>query len=208
MSSCSEIAFPDLSLVVEVPQRKDFLVEIEGNAPVADIEQCYSQTIEFESCTTGIEFHTSHNVIIELDREMLIIEFPESVVINNPDPQPTEGICAVVCTMEAGENINTNRVVSVAPDGRIVHADKDDPDTPYDVVGISRQSGSTGQMVEVVKFGRLAGASFGLPSDNFFLGNNGVVQGSISATGTWLSIGVQLTASEFYVNIGEPIRRN
>lgn len=153
-------------------------------------------------------------IIIEVEKKVLAvdmpmqttiqIDFPERITINNSnDPSPS--IEAVIEEYEAANSINVNRAVALLPDGRIVHADKDTPMHNLDVIGVSKTSGAVGQLVTVVKFGKLTGASFGPVSSNFFLGNNGQLLSSAPTNGNWLSIGIQETLSEFFVNIGESI---
>lgn len=211
MSSCSEIHISDLSLVVEIPQSRDYLVEIQQNNLSVEIAQCSDNLIIEHSGKNQhpIVVENKQNFFIEIEEKTLIIEFPDSVVVNNPDAPPSvNDITSVVCLFEAGEDVNVNRAVAIKPDGRIAHADKDDSEEPCDVVGVTRQSGAIGQFVEVVKFGRLTGFTFGTPGENMFLGNDGKIVNSVSTTGFWLSIGTQIANNELFVNVGEPIRRN
>lgn len=153
-------------------------------------------------------------LIIEIEKKVLAvdmpmpetiqIDFPAQVIINNNgDPSPS--IEAVIEEYEAASQVNINRVVVLRPDGRIEHADKDTLNHNLDVIGVSKTSGAIGQLITVVKFGRLTGASFGAVSDNFFLGNNGQLTSVAPVSGNWLNIGIQETPNEFFVNIGESI---
>ena len=132
------------------------------------------------------------------------IDFPQSITINTTinEAEPSD---INIQEYEAGSAININRVVVLMDDGRIEHADKDNPLHALDVIGISKTSGATGQMVEVIEFGTLNGVSFGDVADNFFLGNNGQVSSSSPTTGIWLNVGIQITPNSFFVKIGESI---
>ncbi len=152
--------------------------------------------------------------IIEVEKKVLVVEIqpkeilgvdvPQRVVINKEFLPPASGE-SIIEDYEAASNINVNRAVVLLSDGRIAHADKDTPSHNLDVIGVSKTSGVTGQLVSVVKYGKLTGASFGAIAENFFLGNTGQLLSVAPSSGNWLYIGIQETASEFFVSIGESI---
>ena len=163
--------------------------------------------IEIHEDEISIEVEHDDAISIDIEVESPIqVDFPCSVTINNYG-DTTPSIISIIKSFQAGAPINTNRVVALRPDGRIVHADKDVNDHNLDVIGMSRQSGAIGQIVEVVKFGTVPGASFGPVSTNFFLGNNGLVLSSAPLTGNWLNIGIQEKVDEFFVNIRESVKQ-
>lgn len=152
--------------------------------------------------------------VVELQKEVLAVEvsqpaplqvdFPAHVTIINNE-SPGADIETITEEFEAASQININRALVLLPDGRVAHADKDNQAHNLDVIGVSKTSGATGQLVTVVKYGKLTGASFGAISENFFLGNNGQLTSVAPTEGNWLYIGIQEAASEFFVNIGESI---
>lgn len=157
------------------------------------------------------------SLIIEVEKEVLNIEFPikepiqvdfpaHITIINNGDDPTPPSVEAIIEDYEAGSNININRVIALRPDGLIVHADKDNLPDDWVVIGVSKTSGAAGQQVQVVRFGKLTGASLGAIAENLFLGNNGGLTSVAPVTGNWLMIGIQETASEFFVNIGQQVQ--
>ena len=207
MSDCGQIVMSEIELVVEIPQSKDYLVEIENTPQAIEMQNCMNQLIEVEGESLHMEIRSCENFIIEIDRLIPILEFPDTVVIEGGVIPPVCDCAAVTEQYEAGEAVQVNRVISIMGDGRIKHADKDDEEEALDTIGVSKQSGSIGQLVNVVKFGKLTGASFGAVSENLFLGTNGQLLSVPPTLGVLLSIGVQTAGSEFHINIGEPIRR-
>lgn len=177
-NSCDEYLLSDAEIVIEIPQ---------GDAVCAEI-------------------HTSLNYLVEVEKETLVIEFPDTVVIQEGTGN-SENSESIICSHEAGEQINVNRAVSIGTDGRIYHADKDDDELVCDIVGVTRQSGSIGSQVEIIKFGKLMGATFGPIGANLYLGNVGQLTETPPTSGMWLYVGTQVGATEFFVKIGEPIRR-
>lgn len=126
------------------------------------------------------------------------------------DPKATiaapPSIESIIVTYEAASPININRVVALLPSGQIQHADKDDPMADQlDIIGISKTSGSAGDNVQIITYGKLYGAAFGAVSDNLFLGNNGLMTNVAPDIGIWINIGIQMESSVFFINIGEPI---
>ena len=98
-----------------------------------------------------------------------------------------------------------NRAVVVDSNGQLLLADKDIADRRLQLVGVTKQSGTIGQLVEVVKFGTLTGASLGAVSDRLFLGNNGNLLSIAPTTGAWVEVGKQTGASEFHVDIQQSV---
>lgn len=136
----------------------------------------------------------------------LAVKFAQQIVINNTiDPTIGEAE-SVFCQLEAGANINVNRALALLPDGRVVHADKDTPAHCGQVIGFSAQSAVTGEMLKVVKFGVLSSATLGSIQDVFVLGNNGQLITTQPLSGFMLHVGIQLSGTDFFVSIKEPIQ--
>lgn len=199
------------SLVIDIEESLTSLVEIECPESIIEIEECCTRLIEIETGEAGgigdVEVTVEENTtcIIEIEQKVLSIEFIESVIINEGDGGgDTDN---VICELVAGETITVNHVVAVAPDGTAVIADKDDPATYCNVIGISRQSAAIGSLVQIVKFGKLSGAAIGSIGENFFLGNNGQITSTIPTTGAWMPLGQQLTPFDLMVKIEDPIIR-
>ena len=155
-------------------------------------------------CNGIIEVHNNCG-LFEVEKSYLEIVMPCHITINESGEGSGD---ALVCEFEAAEAVNVNRVVAIDANGRIFHADKDNLDDALDIVGVTKQSGAIGQLVEVVKFGKLGGASLATPKDNFWLGNNGALVTSPPSTGDWLFVGVQLANGEILIRIGEPTQRS
>ena len=137
----------------------------------------------------------------------LAVKFVQALTINNPDPTPpATDTPTVLCRMELGANVNINRVLALLPDGRVVHADKDTPAHCGQVIGFSHQSGVTGEIIDVVKFGLLTSATLGSIGTDFVLGNNGQLITTQPASGFLLHVGLQLSGIDFFVKIDEPIQ--
>ena len=151
-----------------------------------------------------VEIQKTPLVAIEIEKKILSLDLPNRVIINNGS-QNQANTDAIVRSYEAASPINVNRALVLLSDGRVAHADKDNPAHNLDVVGVSRTSGTTGQSVEVVEYGLLTGATFGAISENFFLGNNGQLTSVAPSSGNWLNVGMQISASEFFVNISDSI---
>ena len=181
------------------------LIEIESEVLAFDMPIQDVVLIEVSNNNLQLEIVDCKILEVELPtKDIIQIDFPAQVIINNTgDPSPS--IQAVIEEYEAASQVNINRVVALRPDGRIEHADKDTLNHNLDVIGVSKTSGAMGQLITVVKFGRLTGASFGAVSENFFLGNNGQLTSVAPVSGNWLNIGIQETLNEFFVNIGESI---
>lgn len=201
-----EIESPDI--VVEFTQQTSALVEIESNKTVIEFESGNSNIIEVDSPSLLIDVKTVEPKSIEFDKPKIIIEFPSEIIINNPDPTPpTEESQSITDSYEAGDQIWKGRVVYLGGDGRIRHADKDAIIDFNDVIGFTKNNGSIGQIIEVVKFGKLPLANFSSLSATYWLGNSGNVLTSAPLSGTLLKVGTQVKADEVFVKIGQPMRR-
>jgi hypothetical protein len=110
-------------------------------------------------------------------------------------------------TYEAGASISTFRVVYMKSDGTIEHADKDASIDFNDVLGFTTNNAIAGEDVEVILFGKLAGAALGSISDTYWLGNNGQVVTTAPTSGIVLHVGTQTAASDVTVKIGKPLKR-
>jgi len=139
-----------------------------------------------------------------IEEEIIRVVFFDQIVINNLGV--SEEAKSIVNKFEVGPTtVNVNRVVVLRSDGKIEHADKDTTVDANDIFGVSRQSGPTGQLIDIVEFGKLTGAAIGSIGDNFFLGNNGLLISTAPTSGIWMFIGTQTAASELTINLGEPI---
>lgn len=163
---------------------------------------CEPTFIEKEDPLLIVQLCLEETTVVSLTEQFFEVVFPCQLTINKNFAGGNNE--SIVCELEAATAINVNRVVVIRSDGRIEHADKDTITHGLDVIGMSRQSAAIGQLVEVVKFGKLSGAGFGTPGDNFWLGNDGVLLSSPPTSGFWLFMGTQMTGSEFLVRIGEP----
>lgn len=152
-----------------------------------------------------IEIHSQTCEVVTVKETELEIVMPCHITINESGAGAGD---ALISKYEAAESINVNRAVAIDAAGRIFHADKDTLDDTLDIVGVSQQSGTIGQLVEVVEFGKLGGASLDVVGTNYWLGNNGVLLSSPPLSGDWLFIGTQLLDSEILVRIGEPTTRS
>lgn len=153
----------------------------------------------------GDDNDTKRRVVIRNTR--LGVKFVQALTINNPDPTPpATDTPTVLCRLELADSVNINRALALLPDGRVIHADKDTPAHCGQVVGFSHQSGVTGEVIDVVKFGVLTGASLGAIGTDFVLGNNGQLITVQPASGFMLHVGVQLSGNDFLVKIDEPIQ--
>lgn len=161
--------------------------------------------IESEEPVYVVELHEQVCQVVEVVKTELEVVMPCHITINEAAENSGESL---ICELEAAETVNTNRVVGVDINGQIFHADKDSLDDALDIVGVTRQSGTIGQLVEVVKFGKLSGASLAQPGDNFWLGNDGVLLTNPPSTGDWLFIGTQLASGDILIRIGEPTTRS
>jgi hypothetical protein len=110
-------------------------------------------------------------------------------------------------TFTAGAALSTHRVVYIKSDGTIDHADKDAAIDFNDILGFTTNNALAGQEVEVVVFGRLEGAALGSVASSYWLGNNGQVVTTAPTSGIVLSVGTQMSASDVFVKLGQPIRR-
>lgn len=205
-----------------MPLNETVYTEVEQPVVVVHILQPINSLVEYSTDTlqvvacdqiTSVAHVTEETVSVlqPIDEVTQVIVYdpvvqvvlPANITIN--EAEETVNDENVVCEMVLGANSTVNRVVAVQADGTIVHADKDNANHACDVIGVLKQSGITGQLVQVVKFGKLTGASLGAIGDNFFLGNDGQIVTTPPTTGFWLSIGTQMAASEFFVSIKEPI---
>jgi len=167
-------------------------------------DACEDTVLEIEKPFLIVEFCDPCPVLIELTEKFLEVVFPCQLTINKTfTGGDTE---AIICEIEAATAINVNRVLVIRTDGKVEHADKDTISHGLDIIGMSKQSVTIGQLVQIVKFGKLTGASIGTPGDNFWLGNNGNLISALPLTGNSIAIGKQMTASEFLVRIGEPLK--
>lgn len=210
MSDCPPIIrVVDEVTGVRVLQESTGLVRMaQEGSPVRIVNDCGTVIRVPSEPTIRLRAGETESRAVKIILEKNRIRFHKQTIINNTFEPGAVPPAAVICQMEAGQAINVNRAVRIRSDGRIEHAESSDPESACDVVGISRQSGAIGQLVEVVKFGKLSGAAFASPGINLFLGSNGQLQTSPPVTGAWLSMGVQLSATEFFVNVQEAIERN
>ena len=166
------------------------------------MSDCNDTFLEIEKPFLQVEFCDPDPVLVELTEQFLEVVFPCQLTVNKIFQGGDNE--TVLCELEAGAAINVNRVVVIRPDSTVVHADKDIIANGLDVMGVAKQSVAIGQLVQIVKFGKLTGAGLATPGDNFWLGNNGVLVTAPPTTGTWLFIGTQMTGSEILIRIGEP----
>jgi hypothetical protein len=210
MSDCDQAYVEIESPIYQVliPDETALHIETQNDIYQVIIEESLNCLVEIGTIANQNEIIISEEQVslVEIQEQTLEIVFPCSITINQTGTGGDGE--AVISTYEAASQINVNRAVAIRSDGRIEHADKDNPANELDVIGISRQSGAIGSLIEVVEFGKLSGASFGAVGDNFFLGNNGQLVNTAPATGTWLNVGTQTSASEFLVKIGESIIRS
>ena len=207
--NCNMIHIKEAELVIEFINSSNLLIEMERESNIIEILDCENGELQVDTDPISLEINQQQNFVLEIERPEILLEFPEHItIINNGSQLPSEDFEQVICTMEAGQTIQVNRVITLMLDGRVKHADKDIAEDAKDVIGVSITSAAIGGVTRIVKFGVIQGAAIGAIGDNFFLGNNGQIVNAPPTTGTWLYIGTQLTASTFLVKIGEPIRRN
>ena len=197
------------TLVIDIEESVTSLVEVECPTTHISIEECTNNIIEIETGDGGglgdveVSIVETPTCIIEIEERILSVEFIESVVINEA---PGGGDVEAICGSAVGATtVAVNRVVALLPDGRIEHADKDNPDHHCATLGVSKQSGAIGSLVNFVKFGKLSGAAFGSIGETFFLGNDGFLLSTAPTSGAWIEIGTQETANTIHIDIQQPV---
>jgi len=200
------IIIPELKLAIEVPAKDGTLIEVEQATLLIEHELCVGTAVELTSVQQQLEVIQQNNLLLEVPKNIILIEYPKCVNIEETAPSPSVlDAETIIGTYEAASTISANRVIVLAPDGRIEHADALTTLDACDIIGIARQSGAIGSLIEVVKFGKLTGATIGIIGDNFFLGTNGNLTTSPLAGGIWLVVATQNRSSELFVHIQEPI---
>ncbi len=205
------------------------IIEILPNESIVEFNVTATGQIEFITNPTFIEFNDCPGEIIEITPETplpqivqliekqnifiepspaTIVEFPDCVVINNADVIPAiEEAGNIVDSFVASEQVFSNRAILLLSDGKIKHADKDDPIDFNDVIGVSANNGPIGALVKVVLFGKLKSANLGPITSTYWLGNSGQFLTTAPLSGVILHMATQTKANEISVDIGNPIRR-
>jgi hypothetical protein len=112
---------------------------------------------------------------------------------------------AVTIAYAAGESITINRMVT-ARDGLLFTADKDNAADAKHVVGLSLQSASIGEPVEVLLLGERIDGSFTYSGDEgLFLGADGRLETTAPTTGVLVRVGAVTSPTSINISIQQPI---
>lgn len=110
----------------------------------------------------------------------------------------------------AGEAIGGQRVVMASGPDDVLHADPTNPATAVLILGISANAAAPGDDVGVVRQGEIVENTWSwIPGLPIVCGLGGVLTQSVPALAVYTQpVGVALTATKIFVNIGLPIARN
>lgn len=127
------------------------------------------------------------------------LAMPDSI----PAPQLATGDPQEIA-VTAAETISAFRVVAQGPTGAVLFDPTDDDG--LDVFGVAKTAAaSAGDQVLVVTDGIVGGAVGLVPGDTYWAGPGGALTNIEPTTGLLVAIGYAATATEFVVQVGEPI---
>lgn len=107
----------------------------------------------------------------------------------------------------AAENIGGHRVVRTDDNGQILTADSTDLNSCGRVTGITVNSVSSGQQVQVISQGIIEDQSFSYtPGNSLFYNFEGVIVETPPTTGFFQLIGRVETSTRIYIDLEEPIK--
>lgn len=108
-------------------------------------------------------------------------------------------------TLTAGENISSSHAV-VCHDGLAYNADASDADDAGYVVGLAVTSALAGNQVSIQSSGEIDNAGWAFtPGTPIFLDSGGGLAERATGTAFDQQIGVALSATRLFINLGDPI---
>lgn len=206
MTACELVKIKDTQLAVRIQRKENLAVKTQRSILGIRINDCSQTLVRDRKTDIAIQINRASSLRALIETSKIGVRFVKGVTINNPDPfPPAEGAERIECLFEADSDITVNKVVALLSNERIEHADKDTLAHCGLVLGVAIQSGVAGELIKVIRFGKVNGASPGSVADELFLGNNGAMTATVPTSGFWQKIGEQQKAAEFFVDMSEPI---
>lgn len=128
-------------------------------------------------------------------------------IANTPGSTPVVASESVLNIYTAGATINGHRIVKIADDGRVMHADHIDLNDSNDrILGLSTQSAVVNDSVRVLNFGPLEEPTWNWDMAKvLFLGADGALVQDPPLTGFVVQVGFPLAPTSLFLRIERPI---
>ena len=122
------------------------------------------------------------------------------------DPVTDSGVAKLTDNYIANESISALRVVRLVDENTCELADSQNFYVNAKAVGVSVNSGASGQTIKTQTFGILEDSSFTFTlNEPLFLTTNGIITETAETTGFSVQIGHSLGNGAIFINIREPI---
>lgn len=144
--------------------------------------------------------------------EITVIVQPQETTVVELGLQGLQGppgatvISGAILPKTAGENLGGNRVVIISTDGKAYYADRTNPEHTHKVLGITTGAVNIGESASIQTFGEMTEGSWNWDvTKPLFVGTNGLMTQTAPSSGFVLEIGVPLTPTSIFIDIGKPI---
>jgi hypothetical protein len=142
-----------------------------------------------------------NRIKVEPNEEVVNITFGDVVSLT------TSEIKTITENYQCGEDIGSGKAVYLSNIGKIYMADNSNTDIINAIVGVTKQAGSSGDIVEVVIQGEV-GYVFADRPGTYYVYQNGLMDNAPPATDVIISVGRYIRNGYLLVNIGNYIIRN
>lgn len=112
----------------------------------------------------------------------------------------------IIKTYECGEIIGGNKIVYLGVDNKLYIADHRNIACLNRIVGMSKQAGEVGDLIEVVIFGEIF-SNLAINPGDYYLFEEGMITNNIVNNGVVIKIGNYISYQKVFINIGEYIFR-
>ena len=144
--------------------------------------------------------------------EITVIVQPQETTVVELGLQGLQGppgatvISGAIIPKTAGENLGGNRVVAIGTDGQAYYANQTNPEHTHKVLGITTGAVIIGESASIQTFGEMTEVSWNWDMTKpLFLGVNGLMTQTAPSSGFVLQLGIPLTPTSIFIDIGKSI---